>query len=627
MRLKKLVIISAAAAVSAASLFGVENVEVVFKKANKTFSAKTVALADMPDGARRLVLAKDEIPEEADFVGIYPDSAVAQKGDDGYFIFSRGEYLNFTRDKYWFARTSSVMPVFGAKTPKETFVAVAKSMRDEYSVCAEVKRGVHKMFARFKPKDIVGGIYEDIVFDFYTLKGKDANYSGMGRKYRQIRLQNGEISPIRERIKTDRHLAESWDRILARLVVCGVLPSTKDENPKFDGEPRVNVLATFDRQKKIIDAVKSAGIPEVVLVLAGWQRGGFNGCCPDIFPIPQELGGEAKLRELIAYAKNAGYPLTPNADHTCAYRCAKMFSEDYVLKRIDGGLCKMGLFGGGRMHYICLKRAWPLFIAEQMRQIKDLGFDGSYYIDVFSARAPDPCADANHFATRREIAAVQNEIFVQARKTFGAVYSEGGHDHCIQSIDGANYTSGMDYFGDVLRRERGQQPLFDGIYPLWEIVYHGVILSTPGRTTQNNVIECFFKKDIFKDDTSYDPWKPLPKGWLESPTFKNRMLRLAEWGARPSIYELTDSTVAELAAMYKFYEGYKRLQLEFMESHEEISKGVFLVKYSDGTDVIVNYTQKPFVYRGTAVAAESYKLFSPAAKNFRAKIRRIAFRN
>ena len=188
MRLKKLAIISAAAAVSAASLFGVENVEVVFKKANKTFSAKTVALADMPDGARRLVLAKDEIPEEADFVGIYPDSAVAQKGDDGYFIFSRGEYLNFTRDKYWFARTSSVMPVFGAKTPKETFVAVAKSMRDEYSVCAEVKRGVHKMFARFKPKDIVGGIYEDIVFDFYTLKGKDANYSGMGRKYRQIRL-------------------------------------------------------------------------------------------------------------------------------------------------------------------------------------------------------------------------------------------------------------------------------------------------------------------------------------------------------------------------------------------------------------------------------------------------------
>jgi|GEM_PF-6267597 len=98
-------------------------------------------------------------------------------------------------------------------------------------------------------------------------------------------------------------------------------------------------------------------------------------------------------------------------------------------------------------------------------------------------------------------------------------------------------------------------------------------------------------------------------------------------GARPSIYELTDSTVAELAAMYRFYEGYKRLQLEFMESHEEISKGVFLVKYSDGTDVVVNYTNSPFAYKGAAVAAESYKLFNPAVKNFRSKIRRIAFRN
>ena len=38
------------------------------------------------------------------------------------------------------------------------------------------------------------------------------------------------------------------------------------------------------------------------------------------------------------------------------------------------------------------------------------------------------------------------------------------------------------------------------LFPLWEIVYHGIILSTPGRTTQNNVLECFFKKDIFKKD-------------------------------------------------------------------------------------------------------------------------------
>lgn len=610
----KTALLAAAVSLLCVSGFGVDRVGVVFKKSGRTVSVRNVDLVRAADGAKRFVLPKSEVAEGVDAVEIYPDSAEARKGDDGYFIFSRGEYLKFTRDEYGITRPAGVMPVFGASTARETFLAVAKSMRDEYFLCALVSGGKHKMFVRFKPKEIVGGIYEDIVFDFYTLEGGEANYSGMGRKYRQLRLSEGGIVPIRERIKTDARLAQSWDRILARLVVCGVLPSTTQENPKFEGEPKLDVLATFDRQKEIIAALKKAGVAEATLVLAGWQRGGFNGCCPDIFPIPEELGGEAKLRELIEYAKREGYPLTPNADHTCAYRCAKMWDEDFILKRADGSLCKMWLFGGGRMHYICLKRSRDLFIKKQMMQTKNLGFEGSYYIDVFSARAPDACADPKHFATRREIAEVQNEIFTYARELFGTVYSEGGHDHCIRSIDGANYTSGVDYFGDLRRREQGKEPLFDGIYPLWEIVYHGIILSTPGRTTQNNVLECFFKKDIFKDDAAYDPWKPLPEGWLESDAFKTRMLRLVEWGARPSIYELTTATVPELAAMYRFYEGYKRLQLEFMQSHEEVAKGVFLVKYGDGTEVVVNYNDAPYEHCNVAVAPKSYKLFEPKAK-------------
>lgn len=106
----------------------------------------------------------------------------------------------------------------------------------------------------------------------------------------------------------------------------------------------------------------------------------------------------------------------------------------------------------------------------------------------------------------------------------------------------------------------------------------------------------------------------MPEGWLESDAFKTRMLSLVEWGARPSIYELTTATVPELAAMYRFYEGYKRLQLEFMQSHEEVAKGVFLVKYGDGTEVVVNYNDAPYEHCNVAVAPKSYKLFEPKAK-------------
>jgi hypothetical protein len=89
------------------------------------------------------------------------------------------------------------------------------------------------------------------------------------------------------------------------------------------------------------------------------------------------------------------------------------------------------------------------------------------------------------------------------------------------------------------------------------------------------------------------------------------MLRLVEWGARPAIYDLTIATVPELKAIYDFYEGYKHLQLEFMDSHQEVAKGVFLVKYSDGSEIVVNYNDTPYTYKNQVVSSKNYKLFKP----------------
>ena len=611
MRDLKILCAATLTALSATLVFGVDSANVILKNSDGKISRRSVKLEKTDDNAMRLRIAKSEVPKGALWLEIYPDTATATKGDPGYFIFSRGEYINFTRENLSMVRPKNLMPIFGAKTPHETFVGIVKTLHNEYALCASAKDGKHKMYLKYGLRSIAGGLYDDIVVDFYTLTGDDADYCGMGRKYRQLRLKSGEIKPIRERIKTNKLLEKTWGNVVARLSVCATMPTPKKDNVYFKNPPPIRVIASFERQKETIDALSRAGIKDVTLVLPGWQRGGVNGCCPDIFPIPEELGGEAGLKSLIAYAKAKGYPLAPNADHTCAYHCAKMWDEDYIIKRSNGSLLKMGIFGGGRMHYICLKRSWPLFIKEQIKRTKDLGFEGPYYIDVFSARPPDPCFDPNHMANRKEIAAVQDEIISYAQELFGSVLSEAGFDHCLQKVDFINYTSGIDYFQYELPKERGLPPRFDGIYPLWEIVYHGIVLATPGRTTQNNVIECFFTKDINKNDGAYDPWAPQPKDWLESPKLRNRMLRLVEWGGRPIIYDLTTSTVAELGKMYEFYQPYKHLQLEFMDAHREISKGVFLTEYSDGSQTIVNYTDKDFEYKGVKVPPQSYRLFGP----------------
>jgi len=101
-------------------------------------------------------------------------------------------------------------------------------------------------------------------------------------------------------------------------------------------------------------------------------------------------------------------------------------------------------------------------------------------------------------------------------------------------------------------------------------------------------------------------------------------LKLTEFGGRPMFYfyskfresgnnwmgddDLTCATDAELVeAVQKIKEGYdefeamKRLQLEFMESHEAVGDNVFETMFSDGTRILTNYGDTDFEFDGATV--------------------------
>jgi hypothetical protein len=116
-------------------------------------------------------------------------------------------------------------------------------------------------------------------------------------------------------------------------------------------------------------------------------------------------------------------------------------------------------------------------------------------------------------------------------------------------------------------------------------------------------------------------------------TLKDRysQLKAVEFSARPCFYfyakfltignnwmgneDLGCSTDEELkASVAKVKEGYdvyrrlRHLQLEFVESHDELAPGVFRTGYSNGEAVVVNYTSEPFDCNGTTIAAEGWRL-------------------
>ena len=67
------------------------------------------------------------------------------------------------------------------------------------------------------------------------------------------------------------------------------------------------VITSFDDAKGLVAKVKEAGVDKLAICAAGWQTGGYDGRCPQTFPVEEAAGGEAKLRAFIHYAQSLGY--------------------------------------------------------------------------------------------------------------------------------------------------------------------------------------------------------------------------------------------------------------------------------------------------------------------------------
>ena len=128
--------------------------------------------------------------------------------------------------------------------------------------------------------------------------------------------------------------------------------------------------------------------------------------------------------------------------------------------------------------------------------------------------------------------------------------------------------------------------LVDEYIPLWQIVYHGIVLSNPYAVTVNAARN--------KD--------------------KRAMLKVIETGSRPSIYYYArfrsdtgdwigekdftlDSPqdikecVDDTKTTVDIYNELSYLQYEFIQSHEEIESDVYKIVYSDGSKIIVDYNK------------------------------------
>ena len=559
------------------------------KKTDGQTEEKTQQLEKAEPNVYRLRIPIREIARDTETIDVVVASATAKKGEAGYFVVSTGLLGTFRENSGFLEERRNPMPIFGMKNPRGAFVGIVKGLKYEFKTVVEVKNGVYKIFPRFLIKEMVFEPYEDIVVDFYTLEGDDANYSGMARTYRKYQLDRGEVKPLRERVKDNPQLAYTADTMFVRVKHGTKINRAEIANQTTTNEPPVTVFHTFDDFMRIMRDLKALGVEKVEVCSVGWHSGGFDGRYPTLFPVEPAFGGEAKLREAIACAHDLGYQIVCHVCNTDFYTISDRFNASDISKVPGGALRKGGLFAGGQAYSPCFQRVCDAYVDDDYRKLAELGFKGTHHIDVTSCIVPYPCFDPKHPCNRQQTADYMNKIGEKAHRAFGGFGSEGPCDRVAKTLDYALYVTA---YPKWLGRPN---PLIDRLIPLWQIAYHGIILSNPYYATI---------------DYNYPrPSGNEPHTWLDPST---RRLKLYEFGGRPTFYFNPYKDLKPIKAAYDEYQPMKYLQYEFMESHDELANDVFRTTYSDGSEVVCNYSDKAFVYRGETVKPMDYKLIKPA---------------
>lgn len=560
-------------------------------KARIVFSDESTHIVDIitkTDGDVTVATLPELDYTKINYIDFGYDYFNAGNDEDGYLVYHQVLYQFGSRVDREHCHRNNELPIYGVKRGEEAMVAIVTGMPHDFDICYGTKSGTNYIYARF---NIDGETpYEDICVQYHALHGADANYSGMGRRYRKYLLDTGFITPIKDRMNPV--LEYTKDSAYIRLRLAWKPVPTPVEEQTVENEPPMHVAMTFKRVEELIDELKKQGVDKAELCLVGWNKSGHDGRWPNPFPVEPKLGGEDDLRHLIQYAQENGYQITCHTNSEDSYSISDMHDEKNNSLYLKDGTPRLGgAWGGGRSRTICpvpaLRQA-----KELLPKIADLGFRGAHYIDVMGIVNAKSCYHPDHPLTKKGYVEVYHDIADVAIEQFGGYSSEGGYHFMCKKLDYALYTTFADPFMDVSRFADDESIHYSRLIPLWEIVFHGTVLSNPFTCSVNAAI----------------------KG-------KRSQLKSIEFGSRPTIYyysafvtpdengggnwmgsqditcddqEDLEKSVACVKQVYDEYKERRYLQTEFMENHEEIAPGVYEITYSDGSKMVVDYNEETY---------------------------------
>ena len=547
-----------------------------------------------------LKIPAEKVPQDADYIDISPNSVIGIPGDNGYFVmpFQYSDFLCEFKSGEDCEREYTLysMPIFGFKNGDAALLAVVSSMAWEYKIIIRRQNNKYYAFPRF---NLTGyGAYEDIIIEYFELKGENANYVGMANRYREYQYKRGAFKTLKEKIAERPFLKGIADSVNIRIRMGWKPAPSEIFEQTVENEPEMKVAMKFNRILDLVDEMKASGVKNADICLVGWNQKGHDGRWPEAFPVEEALGGEEELVKAIKKTENAGYTINAHTNSSDSYSIAKNFNIDDSIVKEDGEICR-GHFpwSGGKAYIICPKCGYET-CRENLEKSRKLGFNGMHYNDVLGTVPPRDCFSDKHPITKKQGGEYFFKTLLEAKNLFGGVSSEGGYDYLIGVLDYALYTC-----SNLLEDTPANDPFINVKIPLYPLVYHGVILYCPS----GDIMNCTMGK-------------------------RKKLLKLVEYGGRPAIYVYkqfidkkrssfeflgkenpvcdTDDDLKETAEVIKaaeeLYNHLEPIRYTAMVNHEKLSDGVFKTTYENGRFTVVNYNTSDFVSNDFTVKAEDF---------------------
>lgn len=542
-------------------------------------------------------IRREEIPVNVKYMDFMPELFTAEAGDEGFMLIPSVEGSHYSALTLFRPRENgeeifpeSSMPIYACRRGDLTILAIVTGMKFDYSLVCGVRDGKYYLYPRF----ILDGAeaYEDIEIRFIHFHG-NVRYPELARAYRKFQLDNGNCRTLREKAAERPALKEYADTIECRIrLAWKPVPSTVDDQIIGVNEPEVHAELTFKDVDDIISEFYKQNIDKVNFCLVGWNAGGHDGRFPDLFPVEPKCGTLAELKELVARTRKLGYMISAHTNLIEGYSIGKRFKHDYVLRRNDGSDHRGGNWGGGKSYLLCPEMACRYYIDQDMTDLKELGFYGEHYFDVFSIYPPHPCYHPEHKLNRKEVAQWRCCMLKKAQEALGCSGSEGSWDFAMDALDYVLYAA-------FFFKEPTEHPMCDEYIPFWNIVYHGIVLYNCFAASVNANI----KNDYVLKVMNY-AWGGRPLNYVNS----RFIVGENPWGNEDLRYfpqEQFRKDVAAIRKDYDFYQSIKDLQYEFIEDYEILSSGALKTTYSNGTIMLSNPTDKDIEIDGKKIASFS----------------------